>query len=265
MGFLRTRVGEDHLWDVQAGSLFKAAGRIFAALQGSGMSPLEEARLKLLELELQDRLGVPVAERFRWSDLVEELPERGTYFVLGDIGSGKTAFGVELVVRLGDRDGVPTFVVGAAPGWGDALGLQERPSMSQVPRRSVCLVDEAGLIASQGRRKVAAELRKLSALARHAGISWVLTAQSGAYLDLEVLRAGGVLCLKELDRMRVRFDREELAEELEAGLRLQEGMDWSVEQVLLRLGGQWVVSANPLPFGWSEDLSVGHRGAFPMR
>lgn len=221
----------------------------------SQRDPVEEIRARLLLLQLQRELagGVAVLER---GDLLEVVgDDRTDALVLGARGSGKTACAVWLAQHCSQARGVPVDALGWPPKVAGAFGFRSVARLDPACRDRIVLVDEAGLQVSPGKRQ--AVLAELLALARHRGVGVVWTSQGFGSVHRDILRSEALIVSKRIDPMAARFDREEVADWLSSVVGFQSRDPSLVDGAggLAYVGGRWLSFRNPLPAGWTEEIS----------
>lgn len=248
-------------------SLFSLGLRVFQLMRND---PTTKARLHLLNLqtelarfEIAERMGLNLAPvQAAWSDILEVFFNDGfgvDHVILGDRGAGKTALGVRLAQEYASVGLVPQ-AFGMAEDAAAAVGLEVVSDVARS-RGTVLVVDETG-VAGIKPEILRDKVRQRMARARHDESVSVWIAQSGAHVPPEVFRFRGSLWVKRYDALASSFDREELGELLPQLIRLWSSgkyLDGPAGCVLQRDGGVYITE-NPLPEGWSEDVSVNRRG-----
>ena len=218
-------------------------------------SRLDELRCEHLALQIRQMQGGagPVIDA-PLGDLVPE-DERQDWIVLGERGSGKTALGVTLAQLVaGDQE---IYALGFRKWASDQLGIQTvtKGKLKDL-RDCVLLVDETALHWSP--TKLGDGMISLLAVARHRNVSVIWTAQNSSQIDVRVLRHDFRLACKKLSVLQTRFDREEIGPVLlqAVGIQTQYASVFENPEALLVFDGQWFVSRNGLPEGWSEKVST---------
>ena len=212
--------------------------------------PSEALRLRLLSLQLAERLGTMQAYGLvPWSECLDAV--RSDHLIIGRRGGGKTAFGVLLAQRLAGLLEQPLRTLGLRKDWAAAVGGE--PVRMVEARDCVVLVDEAGLRLGQ-------DVWESLALARHRGVSWVYTSQSTAALPRDVLRLEAQWWAKEVDVRASLFEREELRDLMAGIVAIQSHAGFAERRdLVLRVGPPGVVTSVPLPSCWSDEMSRLHR------
>lgn len=245
-------------YDFSVGEILRGGRLIYSLasrLIGQGPSYLDVLRAQVLEMELEEKRGGPLPVMARVEDLVEGLGPRCDHVIVGIRGGGKSALGVFLAQCFADTHGVSAHVAGMPERAARSVGLRRVSSLDEAPEDSITVVDEAGLLAEgMSDRARTKWLRRALATARHSGRSWIFIAQHTSGLDREILRHESAWWFKSSDERASLFGREETAENVARAcrtLRGYEGPEWS----LLEVGGRSFLTRNPLPVGWSDQVS----------
>lgn len=236
-----------------ARALLGPIGRLF----GSGqLSPLDQVRLKLAQLELAEKLEggvVPVVMAM----LEQLLTERQDWVIVGSRGSGKTAAAMAIGQKLCTALGVQLRVLEAPSQVVSELGGRtiEKAHLEAL-RDAVLVLDEAAVRFNSSKRD--SLLYELLVLARQRNVSVICTAQTLAGVPLDVLRMDVRLAFKRGSDVAARVDREELRElsmRAQAIIARFPEFEASKAAMLIYESGRWLVSANGLPDGWSDRAS----------
>lgn len=244
------------LWDIRGGSLFRLGSNLLQRI--AGLQHRKTAlEIQLLQLRIAAEMGDPIPVFVEMESVIEELPAWGNLFVLGDPGSGKSAFAFYVGQRFAEM-GLRCFCHGV-PNWcADAMGFRTLEKLGDAPAGSIIIVDESGLGLGMRHRERRRLLKALLAITRHGDVRFVFVAQNAALIDPVAWRSKGILCVKRMDPMVSRFDREELGPELEYCVRFQASRPFPKEMVLMRTELGWIVTKNPLPENWSDRISRCH-------
>jgi len=143
----------------------------------------------------------------------QRIIDPSVVLILGKRGSGKSALGYRLLelFRYGPRPyvvGVPASARSLLPDW---IGIA--PSLEEVPRNAMALVDEAYL-AYHARGSMLRESRAMSQmlnLSRQREQTLVFVSQEARQVDRNIASSANVVVFKDLGMLQLEFDRPELA------------------------------------------------------
>jgi len=216
-------------------------------------TPMEEMQARLVAVQLSKALadGMTSYAVADWEHIAPT--NRSDHIIIGSRGAGKTAFCALLAQRLAAELEQPVFAVDWPHEAANALGFRtpsDRATWTQA-RKAIVLLDEAKL------RIKDADLWELMALARQRGVSIIYTTQTLAALTRDALRLDATLWARRLDPLAARFEREEVTDLAAKIVAVQSSAGFTKERpaLVMRVTEPLVVSASPLPIGWTEDVS----------
>lgn len=214
--------------------------------------PLEEMQARLVAVNLAKALqdGTTAYAVTDWQNVVPQT--RSDHIIIGSRGRGKTAFSALIAQTLAKSLDQPVYAVDWPAEAAGTLGFTtpERAVWFKA-RKAIVLLDEAKL------RMKDSDLWEMMALARQRGVSLIYTTQTLAALSRDVLRLDATLWARGLDPLSARFEREEVVDLAAQIIGVQTAAGFSPEtpQLVLRATKPFVVTASPLPNGWTENIS----------
>jgi len=225
--------------------------------------PLRELQTRIAAATLTKALAgsaVPVMP-VKFPDLIRAVGDkdgRQDWVLVGSRGFGKTACAFAIAEELRNTFGYRVAAVGIPGPAAEALGVARWDVARDLAKESegTCVIfDEAGLRIASSRRQ--AKLVELLAVARHRGTCVIWTSQHLSGLSRDVLRQDAAFGFKKVDPMAAAFDREESVQILAEVVTLQGRFPGLMHPagLLVRRDGQWIISKNELPSGWTEDVS----------
>jgi len=230
---------------IPGGALLRALGHLFPPKP----SRLDVLREKLLELELVKATtgGAVAYQAVPFGDLAAV---RRDWVVCGLRGSGKTAAAVAIARAMAEQNGMRAVGVGWSPSIAARVGLEAVAwPVAKKLERAVLVLDEFRLL-----EVPPAELWRVLALGRQRECATIATAQSTAAVTPDVFRIGVALGWKSVDVVAAQFEREELRE-VAVTARMVLAQVPPPHGLASLVDGSWIASANPLPAGWSEEVS----------
>lgn len=146
-----------------------------------------------------------------WLDLI--LKHSVIMLITGKRGSGKSALGMKFLELYNKKTRKRCHAIGfentKLPKW-----IKKESDIEKTPNNSVVLVDEGGVTFSARDAMKASNkfLSKMMAVARHRGLSLLLISQNSSLIELNVLRLGDVVLLKEPSLLQAKFERKAIRE-----------------------------------------------------
>ncbi|MBA7654358.1 hypothetical protein ES703_62235 [subsurface metagenome] len=200
--------------------------------------------------------------------LLQSIPFPGVVIIMGSRGSGKTGLAHEIMSQLHNRRRLggalllPTVPRGKSrvlPSW-----VKVVMSISQLPKRSVCIIDEAAQVAHARRSQsaTAVQLDNLVSISRHRQQLILFISHHSRKLDLNLIHDSDRILWKQPTEAHALFERDELqlftrkALEFFAGIKGEKARQKATYIMdLHHLQFTWF--NNSLPSWWSETISHG--------
>ena len=201
--------------------------------------------------------------------VLKAIPFPGVVIVMGHRGSGKTGVAYEIMRQLhGKRklDGailfpgqLPKIKRKLLPAWVSVVS-----SVNYLPKRAVCIIDEAAQVAHARRSQSAqaVKLDNLISISRHRQQLIIFIAHHSRKLDINLIHDSDRLLWKEPTEAHAIFERDELQVFTRKALEFFGG----VKGIKAKLRATYVMDLhhlkfswfnNSLPEWWSQDLSNG--------
>ena len=201
--------------------------------------------------------------------LLAVIPDTGVVLIMGSRGSGKSGLAHEIMSQVHTRHKLGGALLlpymrkrPRVPGW-----IKVVSSISQLPKKSVAVIDEAAQVAHARRSQSAQAIAidNLISISRQRQQLIILVSHHSRKLDLNLIHDSDVILWKQPTEAHALFERDELQlftrkaleffgniKGAKARLRATYAMD------LHRLKFSWF--NNGLPEWWSETISCGFQG-----
>lgn len=200
--------------------------------------------------------------------LLQATPFPGVVIIMGSRGSGKTGLAHEIMSQLHNRRGlggalllpiVPRGKSRLLPSW-----VRVVISASQLPKKSVCIIDEAAQVAHARRSQCATAvlLDNLISISRHRQQLIIFIAHHSRKLDINLIHDSDRLFWKQPTEAHALFERDEL----QLFTRKALGFFADIRGEKARLKATYVMDLhhlkfsrfnNGLPPWWSQTISHG--------
>ena len=201
--------------------------------------------------------------------VLKAIPFPGVVIVMGHRGSGKTGVAYEIMRQLhGKRKlggailfpgQLPKIKRKLLPAWVSVVS-----SVNYLPKRAVCIIDEAAQVAHARRSQSAqaVKLDNLISISRHRQQLIIFIAHHSRKLDINLIHDSDRLLWKEPTEAHAIFERDELQVFTRKALEFFGG----VKGMKAKLRATYVMNlhhlkfswfSNGLPEWWSQDLSNG--------
>lgn len=200
--------------------------------------------------------------------LLRATPFPGVVIVMGSRGSGKTGLAHEIMSQFHNRrhfggalllPAIPRAKSRLLPSW-----VKVALSISQLPKRSVCIIDEAAQVAHARRSQsaMAVQLDNLISISRHRQQLIIFIAHHSRKLDINLIHDSDRLFWKQPTEAHALFERDELqlftrkALEFFTGIKGERARQ-KLTYVMDLHHLQFLRFNNSLPPWWSEAISDG--------
>lgn len=201
--------------------------------------------------------------------ILRSLPFPGVVIIMGTRGSGKTGVAYEIMRQFHSRKHLggavllpmllPKSKSRILPSWVKVI-----TSVSQLPVKSVCIIDEAAQVAHARRSQstMAVKLDNLISISRHRKQLIIFIAHHSRKLDINLIHDSDRLLWKQPTEAHALFERDELQ------LFTRKALDFftGIKTGKARLKATYVMDlhhlkfswfSNGLPDWWTEQLSNG--------
>ena len=200
--------------------------------------------------------------------LLRALPFPGVVIVMGTRGGGKSGLAYEIMSQLHSRRRLQGAVLlpGALPKGKYCLPawIKVVTSISELPKKAVCIVDEAAQVAHARRSQSgdAVKLDNLVSISKHRQQLIIFIAHHSRKLDINLIHDSDRLLWKQPTEAHALFERDELQLFARKALAFFD----SIRGDKARLKATYVMDLhhmrfshfnNKLPDWWSESLSMG--------
>ena len=201
--------------------------------------------------------------------LLAVIPNTGVILIMGSRGAGKSGLAHEIMAQVHNRRKLGGALLlpsvrkkPPVPGW-----IKVVSSISELPMRSVCVIDEAAQVAHARRSQSAqaVEMDNLISISRQRQQLIVLVSHHSRKLDLNLIHDSDKILWKQPTEAHALFERDELqmftrkALEFFGNIKSEKARQKATYVMdLHRLRFSWF--NNGLPTWWSDAISCGFQG-----